>query len=74
MADRVLYSGVGCIADLIVKEGLINLDFADARSVMRDMGRAMMGREEAKEAAAQRPRPTRQSQIRSLKILHERCS
>ena len=43
MADRVLYSGVGCITDLIVKEGLINLDFADVKSVMRDMGRAMMG-------------------------------
>ncbi len=47
MADRVLYSGVGCITDLIVKEGLINLDFADVRSVMRDMGRAMMGTGEA---------------------------
>jgi cell division protein FtsZ len=47
MADRVLYSGVGCIADLIVKEGLINLDFADVRSVMRDRGRAMMGTGEA---------------------------
>jgi cell division protein FtsZ len=43
MADRVLFSGVGCITDLIVKEGLINLDFADVKSVMRDMGRAMMG-------------------------------
>jgi cell division protein FtsZ len=43
MADRVLYAGVGCITDLIVKEGLINLDFADVRTVMRDMGRAMMG-------------------------------
>ena len=43
MADRVLYSGVGCVTDLIVKEGLINLDFADVRSVMRGMGRAMMG-------------------------------
>lgn len=43
MADRVLYAGVGCITDLIVKEGLINLDFADVRAVMRDMGRAMMG-------------------------------
>lgn len=42
-ADRVLYEGVGCITDLIVKEGLINLDFADVRSVMRDMGRAVMG-------------------------------
>ena len=47
MADRVLYSGVSCITDLIVKEGLINLDFADVKSVMRDMGRAMMGTGEA---------------------------
>ncbi|MCR4268722.1 cell division protein FtsZ [Nitratireductor sp. ZSWI3] len=47
LADKVLYSGVGCITDLIVKEGLINLDFADVRSVMRDMGRAMMGTGEA---------------------------
>ncbi len=47
MADRVLYSGVGCITDLIVKEGLINLDFADVKTVMRDMGRAMMGTGEA---------------------------
>ena len=46
-ADRVLYSGVGCITDLIVKEGLINLDFADVKSVMRGMGRAMMGTGEA---------------------------
>ncbi|GLS29866.1 cell division protein FtsZ [Mesorhizobium albiziae] len=43
IADRVLFSGVSCITDLIVKEGLINLDFADIRTVMRDMGRAMMG-------------------------------
>lgn len=47
MADRVLYQGVGCITDLIVKEGLINLDFADVRSVMRDMGRGMIGTGEA---------------------------
>jgi cell division protein FtsZ len=47
MADRVLYAGVGCITDLIVKEGLINLDFADVKSVMRGMGRAMMGTGEA---------------------------
>ena len=47
MADQVLYSGVACITDLIVKEGLINLDFADVRSVMRDMGKAMMGTGEA---------------------------
>ncbi|HEV7286029.1 MAG TPA: cell division protein FtsZ, partial [Kaistia sp.] len=36
MADQVLYSGVACITDLMVKEGLINLDFADVRSVMRE--------------------------------------
>src|SRR5688572_9360835 len=47
MADEVLYSGVACITDLMVKEGLINLDFADVRSVMREMGRAMMGTGEA---------------------------
>jgi cell division protein FtsZ len=47
MADRVLYSGVACITDLMVKEGLINLDFADVRSIMRGMGKAMMGTGEA---------------------------
>ncbi len=46
-ADRVLYAGVSCITDLIVKEGLINLDFADVKTVMRGMGRAMMGTGEA---------------------------
>ncbi len=43
MADQVLYSGVASITDLIVKPGLINLDFADVRAVMREMGKAMMG-------------------------------
>lgn len=47
MADQVLYSGVACITDLMVKEGLINLDFADVRSVMQEMGKAMMGTGEA---------------------------
>src|SRR6202166_3534867 len=47
MADQVLYSGVACISDLIVKEGLINLDFADILTVMREKGKAMMGRAEA---------------------------
>ncbi|MGB9318474.1 MAG: cell division protein FtsZ [Pseudolabrys sp.] len=47
MADQVLHSGVACITDLIVKEGLINLDFADVRAVVREKGRAMMGRGEA---------------------------
>jgi cell division protein FtsZ len=47
MADQVLFSGVACITDLIVKEGLINLDFADVRAVMSEMGKAMMGTGEA---------------------------
>lgn len=47
IADQVLYSGVACISDLIVKEGLINLDFADVLSVMREKGKAMMGGGEA---------------------------
>ncbi|HUI96258.1 MAG TPA: cell division protein FtsZ [Xanthobacteraceae bacterium] len=47
LADQVLYSGVACITDLMVKEGLINLDFADVRAVMREMGKAMMGTGEA---------------------------
>jgi cell division protein FtsZ len=47
LADEVLFSGVACITDLMVKEGLINLDFADVRAVMRGMGKAMMGTGEA---------------------------
>jgi cell division protein FtsZ len=46
MADEVLHSGVACITDLIVKEGLINLDFADVRAIMNEKGKAMMGRGE----------------------------
>ena len=42
-ADQVLYSGISCIVDLIVKEGLINLDLADVRTVLLGMGTAMMG-------------------------------
>jgi cell division protein FtsZ len=42
-ADQVLYSGIACIVDLIVKEGLINLDFADVRTIMSGMGTAVMG-------------------------------
>jgi cell division protein FtsZ len=47
LADQVLYSGIACIVDLIVKEGLINLDFADVRTVLVGMGTAMMGTGEA---------------------------
>jgi len=43
MADDVLYSGVRGVTDLIVMPGLINLDFADIRAVMSEMGKAMMG-------------------------------
>ncbi|WKW49597.1 cell division protein FtsZ [Rhodomicrobium lacus] len=46
-ADDVLRSGVSCITDLMVKEGLINLDFADVRTVMQNMGTALMGTGEA---------------------------
>ncbi len=47
MADDVLHSGVRGITDLMVMPGLINLDFADVRSVMSEMGKAMMGAGEA---------------------------
>lgn len=47
MADQVLHSGVRSITDLMVLPGLINLDFADVRSVMSEMGKAMMGTGEA---------------------------
>jgi len=43
MADQVLHAGVRSITDLMVLPGLINLDFADVRAVMSDMGKAMMG-------------------------------
>ncbi|HUL05373.1 MAG TPA: cell division protein FtsZ [Candidatus Acidoferrum sp.] len=47
MADQVLYSGVRGVTDLMVMPGLINLDFADIRAVMSEMGKAMMGTGEA---------------------------
>ena len=47
MADEVLYAGVRGVTDLMVMPGLINLDFADVRTVMREMGTAMMGMGEA---------------------------
>ena len=47
MADQVLHSGVRSITDLMVLPGLINLDFADVRAVMTEMGKAMMGTGEA---------------------------
>ena len=47
LADQVLYSGIACIVDLIIKDGLINLDLADVRTVLGGMGPAMMGTGEA---------------------------
>ncbi len=47
MADQVLHSGVRSITDLMILPGLINLDFADVRAVMSEMGKAMMGTGEA---------------------------
>jgi len=43
LADQVLNSGVACVTDLIMKEGLINLDFADVKTVITEMGAAVMG-------------------------------
>ena len=47
MADQVLYMGVKGVTDLMVAPGLVNLDFADIRTVMAEMGKAMMGTGEA---------------------------
>ncbi len=47
LADDVLYQGVKGVTDLMVRPGLINLDFADVRAVMDEMGKAMMGTGEA---------------------------
>ena len=58
MADQVLYSGVACITDLMVKEGLINLDFADVRAVMTRDGQGDDGHRRSlrREARAHRRR------------------
>src|SRR6516165_6683116 len=47
VADQVLYSGIACLVDLIIQEGLINLDLADVKAVLSGMGTAMMGVGEA---------------------------
>ena len=54
MADEVLQSGVRGVTDLMVRPGLINLDFADIRTVMSEMGKAMMGTGEAEGEARAR--------------------
>jgi cell division protein FtsZ len=53
LADDVLYQGVKGVTDLMVRPGIINLDFADVRSVMDEMGKAMMG---TGESDGRRPR------------------
>lgn len=47
MVDDVLYHGIKGVTDVLVKPGLINLDFADVRTIMTDMGRSLMGTGEA---------------------------
>lgn len=47
MVDDVLYHGIKAVTDILVKPGLINLDFADVRTIMTDAGRALMGTGEA---------------------------
>ena len=47
LADEVLYDGVRGVTDLMIKPGLVNLDFADIRTVMAEMGKAVMGTGEA---------------------------
>src|SRR5690606_41061341 len=49
MADDVLYQGVKGVTDLMVRPGIINLDFADVRSVMDEMGKAMRSEEHTSE-------------------------
>jgi len=62
LADHVLYSGVRSITDLMTVPGLINLDFADVRSVVREMGRAMMGSGEVEMEAGNEERAIRASE------------
>ena len=56
MADEVLHSGVRGVTDLMVVPGLINLDFADIRAVMSEMGKAMMGTGEGEGEEARKGR------------------
>ncbi len=69
MADDVLRAGVSCITDLMVKEGLINLDFADVRTIMAGMGKAMMGTGEFE----WRPPRRRGGRGRDLQSAARRC-
>ncbi|KAF6003321.1 hypothetical protein F1559_003323 [Cyanidiococcus yangmingshanensis] len=62
LADHVLYNGVRSITDLMTVPGLINLDFADVRSVVKEMGRAMMGTGEVEMEAGNEERAIRASE------------
>lgn len=62
LADQVLYSGVRSVTDLMTVPGLINLDFADVRSVMSEMGKAMMGTGEAEMSGGSEERAIRASE------------
>src|SRR5262249_15908302 len=64
MADQVLQRGVRGITDLMVMPGLINLDFADIRAVMTEMGKAMMGTGQAEARTAPSPPPRPRSPTR----------
>ena len=64
MADDVLHSGVRGVTDLMVMPGLINLDFAEIRSVMSEMGEAMMGTGEPPATPARSTPPKRRSTTR----------
>ena len=63
MADQVLCSGVACITDLMVKERLVDLDFADVCSIMSEMGTAMIGTGEAMANSAHCALPKRRLPI-----------
>ena len=68
LADDVLHSGVRGVTDLMVMPGLINLDFADIRTVMSEMGKAMMGTGEATAISGRSMRPSPPSTTRCSRI------
>src|SRR5436853_94375 len=70
MADDVLHAGVRGVTDLMVMPGLINLDFADIRTVMSEMGKAMMGTGIDAESAQEQARPAATAQ-RSEPVLRD---
>ena len=69
MADTVLHQGVCGVTDLMIKPGLINLDFADIKAVMSEMGKAMMGTGEASESIVQ-PKQQKQLSITRYWMIH----